>query len=221
MKIVLLFLLAFFIGCSDDPEIFYNDDAYENNLQENLEHREVYGKLVFPNSFVPKSVKAFELDSSFNETEKLDVFFYSKEGTYKIKSRDYASRYLRIETAGLWKNYSSAGAEMKFELITNIAVVSDTIVLNSFSHLEIPRVKHLMEEGYPFLAAKHKAMYELFSLCQISEDLKDRLSEEFVPENEDIENFPLSLLIDGNSDSAFVENVEKFRNSFATGKKPD
>ena len=168
MKIVLFFFIALFMGCSDELEISYNDDAYENELSKMLNDREIFGKVFFPKAFIPKTVNVFELDSNFEKNKELKVAFDSSLKVYKIESQDYANRYLFIEASGLWKNYDSIGIDVNFELITNIAVVSDSIELNLFSHLEIPRVKLLMKEGYPFLAAKRKAMHELFLLYRES-----------------------------------------------------
>ena len=36
MKFLLLALVFFFIGCSDSIDVSYNDDAYEEYLQEKL-----------------------------------------------------------------------------------------------------------------------------------------------------------------------------------------
>ena len=230
MRIVLLFFIALFMGCSDELEISYNDDAYENELSKMLNDREIFGKVFFPKAFIPKTVKVFELDSNFEKNKELKVAFDSSLKVYKIESQDYANRYLFIEASGLWKNYDSIGIDVNFELITNIAVVSDSIELNLFSHLEIPRVKLLMKEGYPFLAAKRKAMHELFLLYRDESlywesDFRAQVSERFSHRMEierrmgiiTIQFFPYLLFLYGGTDSAFVKNIEKFRNDFANG----
>jgi len=223
MKFLLLALVFFFIGCSDSIDVSYNDDAYEQYLQEKLKKREIYGRLVFPVSFVPKSVNAFELDSNLKKTHELDVSFDAKKKTFEIEKRDYESRYLQITTSGLWKNFDSSGHEVTFESITDIAAVSDSLYLRLFSHLEIPRIKQLVKEGYPFVTAKNKAVYELFSLYRdtslssLESSFGVGLSEQLELKKSTTEYFPYVLFFYGGTDSAFVKDIEKFRKSFANG----
>ncbi|MBR6124806.1 hypothetical protein IKQ19_14620 [Candidatus Saccharibacteria bacterium] len=223
MKFLLLALVFFFIGCSDSIDVSYNDDAYEQYLQEKLKKREIYGRLVFPVSFVPKSVNAFELDSNLKKTHELDVSFDAKKKTFEIEKRDYESRYLQITTSGLWKNFDSSGHEVTFESITDIAAVSDSLYLRLFSHLEIPRIKQLVKEGYPFVTAKNKAVYDLFSLYRdtslssLESSFGVGLSEQLELKKSTTEYFPYVLFFYGGTDSAFVKNIEKFRKSFTNG----
>lgn len=223
MKFLLLALVFFFIGCSDSIDVSYNDDAYEQYLQEKLKKREIYGRLVFPVSFVPKSVNAFELDSNLKKIHELDVSFDAKKKTFEIEKRDYESRYLQITTSGLWKNFDSSGREVTFEMITDIAAVTDSLYFRLISHLEIPRVKQLIKEGYPFVTAKNKAVYELFSLYRdtslssLESSFGVGLSEQLELKKSTTEYFPYVLFFYGGTDSAFVKNIEKFRKSFANG----
>lgn len=222
MKILFLALVFFFIGCSDSIDVSYNDDAYEQYLQEKLKNREIYGRLVFPASFVPKSVNAFELDSNLKKSREIDISFDAEKKTFEIEKRDYESRYLQITTSGLWKNFDSSGHEVTFESITDIAAVSDSLYLRLFSHLEIPRVKQLVKEGYPFVTAKNKAVYDLFSLYRDTSsswgsDFETDLSEQLELNKGTTEYFPYVLFFYGETDSAFVKNIEKFRKSFANG----
>lgn len=223
MKFLLLALVFFFIGCSDSIDVSYNDDAYEQYLQEKLKKREIYGRLVFPVSFVPKSVNAFELDSNLKKTHELDVSFDAKKKTFEIEKRDYESRYLQITTSGLWKNFDSSGHEVTFESITDIAAVSDSLYLRLFSHLEIPRIKQLVKEGYPFVTAKNKAVYELFSLYRdtslssLESSFGVGLSEQLELKKSTTEYFPYVLFFYGGTDSAFVKDIEKFRKNFTSG----
>ncbi len=222
MKFLLLALVFFFIGCSDSIDVSYNDDAYEQYLQEKLKKREIYGRLVFPVSFVPKSVNAFELDSNLKKTHELDVSFDAKKKTFEIEKRDYESQYLLINTSGLWKNFDSSGREVTFEMITDIAAVTDSLYFRLISHLEIPRVKQLIKEGYPFATAKKKAVYDLFSLYRDTSSSSESsfgvgLSEQLELKKSTTEYFPYVLFFYGGTDSAFVKNIEKFRKSFANG----
>lgn len=223
MKFLLLTLIFFFIGCSDSIDVSYNDDAYEQYMQKRMTKREIYGRLVFPVSFVPKSVNAFELDSNLKKTHELDVSFDAEKKTFEIEKRDYENRYVQITTSGLWKNFDSSGHDVTFESMTDIAAVSDSLYLRLFSHLEIPRVKQLVKEGYPFVTAKNKAVYELFSLYRDTSssswesDFEIGLSEQFELKKSTTEYFPYVLFFYGGTDSAFIENIEKFRKSFVSG----
>ena len=222
MIILLLALVFFFIGCSDSIDVSYNDDAYEQYMQKRMTKREIYGRLVFPVAFTPQTVNAFELDSNLKKVHELDVSFDAKKKTFEIEKRDYESQYLLINTSGLWKNFDSSGREVTFEMITDIAAVTDSLYFRLISHLEIPRVKQLIKEGYPFATAKKKAVYDLFSLyCDTSSSWGSSfgidLSEQLELKKGTTEYFPYVLFFYGGTDSAFVKNIEKFRKSFANG----
>lgn len=222
MKILLLALVFFFIGCSDSIDVSYNDDAYEQYMQKRMTKREIYGRLVFPVAFTPQTVSAFELDSNFKKGHELDVSFDAKKKTFEIEKRDYESQYLLINTSGLWKNFDSSGREVTFEMITDIAAVTDSLYFRLISHLEIPRVKQLIKEGYPFATAKKKAVYDLFSLYRDTSPSSESsfgvgLSEQLELKKSTTEYFPYVLFFYGGTDSAFVKNIEKFRKSFANG----
>ena len=224
MKFVLfIFAILFaFYSCSSD--VSYSSDAYESVLNNRIKNREISGELAFPNAFTPTSIKVYELDSNLNKGEEVDVELDVERNSFKIEYRSYAGRYLLILTSGLWKNFDSTGYKVEFETITDIAVVDDIygIRLRLLSHLEIPRVKQLMKEGYPFRAAKEKAVSELFLLYRDKSLYWDayfsiNCSESLVFEEKITDFFPYLLFFYGETDSAFVENIEKFRNSFARG----
>ena len=86
MKILFLAFVFFFIGCSDSIDVSYNDDAYEQYLQEKLKKRKIYGRFVFPVSFVPKSVNAFELDSNLKKSHEIDISFDAGKKTFDPKA---------------------------------------------------------------------------------------------------------------------------------------
>ncbi len=215
MKFVLFIIITLFVFCSCSSDVSYSSDAYERALNNRL-HRKISGELIFPKAFIPTSIKAFELDSNLNKGEEVDAELDTARNTFNIEYHSYASRYLLILTSGLWKNYDSVGYKVEFETIIDIAFIEYRKVrLRLLSHLEIPRVKQLMKEGYPFIAAKEKAVRELsvywdqFAYTNFSEYLViDEKWKEF---------FPYMSFFYGGTDSAFVENVEKFRNSFAGG----
>ena len=220
MKFVLFIIIALFVFYSCSSDVSYSSDAYERELNNRL-HRKISGELIFPKAFIPTSIKAFELDSNLNKGEEVDAELDTARNTFNIEYHSYASRYLLILTSGLWKNYDSAGFKVEFETITDISVVYDKkIRLRLLSHLEIPRVKQLMKEGYPFMAAKKKAVRELFWLYRDKSlywdaDIYTNFAEYLIFEEKITDFFPYLLFLYDETDSAFVENIEKFRNSFA------
>ena len=220
MKFVLFIIIALFVFYSCSSDVSYSSDAYERELNNRL-HRKISGELIFPKAFIPTSIKAFELDSNLNKGEEVDAELDTARNTFNIEYHSYASRYLLILTSGLWKNYDSAGFKVEFETITDISVVYDKkIRLRLLSHLEIPRVKQLMKEGYPFMAAKKKAVRELFWLYRDKSlywdaDIYTNFAEYLIFEEKVTDFFPYLLFLYDETDSAFVENIEKFRNSFA------
>jgi len=223
MKFVLFFVMALFLCYSCSSDVSYSNDAYESILNNRLQNRLIYGELVFPKAFTPTSIKAFELDSNLNKGEEIDAVFDAGRNTFEIERRNYSSRYLLIVASGIWKNYDSTGYKVEFETITDISVIDDEkIRLRLLSHLEIPRVKQLMKEGYPFIAAKKKAVSELFLLYRDKSlywdaDVYTNFAEYLVFGEKITDFFPYILFVYGVTDSAFVENIEKFRNSFANG----
>lgn len=221
MIAVLFFLLFFLTCCSDSPEASYGNNPYESNLQNRLKNREIFGELVFPKAFTPTSINVFELDSNLNRNKKIDAKFDAVRNTFNIEYRSYTSRYLLIVASGLWKNYDSTGYKVEFETITDIAVVDDNIRLRLLSHLEIPRVKQLIKEGYPFITAKNIALRELFLLYRnefVSWDSEIMTTfSEFLILEKIVEYFPYLLFFYEESDSLFAKNIEKFRKNFANG----
>ncbi|MBR3073221.1 hypothetical protein [Fibrobacter sp.] len=222
MKFVILIFIAMFVFYSCSSDVSYSSDAYERALNNRL-HRKISGELIFPKAFIPTSIKAFELDSNLNKGEEVDAELDTARNTFNIEYHSYASRYLLILTSGLWKNYDSVGYKVEFETIIDIAFIEYRKVrLRLLSHLEIPRVKQLMKEGYPFIAAKEKAMSEFFLLYRDKSlywdaDINTHFSEFLIFEEKITDFFPYLLFLYDETDSAFVENIEKFRNSFAGG----
>ena len=222
MKFVILIFIAMFVFYSCSSDVSYSSDAYERELNNRL-HRKISGELIFPKAFIPTSIKAFELDSNLNKGEEVDAELDTARNTFNIEYHSYASRYLLILTSGLWKNYDSVGYKVEFETIIDIAFIEYRKVrLRLLSHLEIPRVKQLMKEGYPFIAAKEKAMSEFFLLYRDKSlywdaDINTNFSEYLIFEEKITDFFPYLLFLYDETDSAFVENIEKFRNSFAGG----
>ena len=215
MKFVLFIFVALFVFYSCSSDVSYSSDAYESVLNNRIKNREISGELAFPNAFTPTSIKVFELDSNLNRNKKIDAEFDTVRNTFNIEYRSYASRYLLIVASGRWKNYDSTGYKVEFETITDIAVVEDKARLRLLSHLEIPRVKQLMKEGYPFMAAKEKAVRELSVYWE--QFAHTNFSESLIISEKWNEYFPYMSFFYGGTDSAFVENIEKFRNSFAGG----
>ena len=215
MKFVLFIFVALFVFYSCSSDVSYSSDAYESVLNNRIKNREISGELAFPNAFTPTSIKVFELDSNLNRNKKIDAEFDTVRNTFNIEYRSYASRYLLIVASGRWKNYDSTGYKVEFETITDIAVVEDKVRLRLLSHLEIPRVKQLMKEGYPFMAAKEKAVRELSVYWE--QFAHTNFSESLIISEKWNEYFPYMSFFYGGTDSAFVENIEKFRNSFAGG----
>lgn len=223
MKFILFFVVTLLLCCSDSSDVSFCSDAYGSILNNRLQNRTVYGEFLFPKAFTPTSIKAFELDSNLNKGEEIDAVFDIERDTFEIERRNYSSQYLLIVASGIWKNYDSTGFKVEFETITDISVVDDKkIRLRLLSHLEIPRVKQLMKEGYPFIVAKKKAVSELFMLYRDKSlywdaDINTNFAEYLVFGEKITDFFPYFLFVYGAMDSAFVENIEKFRNSFANG----
>lgn len=223
MKFILFFVVTLLLCCSDSSDVSFCSDAYGSILNNRLQNRTVYGEFLFPKAFTPTSIKAFELDSNLNKGEEIDAVFDIERDTFEIERRNYSSQYLLIVVSGIWKNYDSTGFKVEFETITDISVVDDKkIRLRLLSHLEIPRVKQLMKEGYPFIVAKKKAVSELFMLYRDKSlywdaDINTNFAEYLVFGEKITDFFPYFLFVYGAMDSAFVENIEKFRNSFANG----
>ena len=212
-------LLVVFVlwGCSESGNIIYSDDCLGDSL-ENLNDKEIKGNLLFPRVFFDvKKVKAFELDTNWNYAKEFEVNDYYI--AYDINERNYSSRYVQFVVVGNWSQFDSVGVEVEFESIVDVGMSADQVNLRLLSHLEIPRVKRLLEDGYPFDVAKKKALSEILSVYSNPDEEKYIIdaSEKFKPSNDLVEYFPYVLLMCGESDSGFVENIKHFREDFSKG----
>lgn len=203
------FLCAVFIGCYDYT---YVDDYYDVAVSGMMEHRKLSGKLDFPKSFKVSSLKAFELDTNWNQVEELEAVLDSGDSSYHIDYRDYSNQLVQLIVSGTWKNFDSVGVSVTFEKIEDITTISTKyrIDLDLFDYLEIPRVEKLMEDGYPIEIAKEKSEQEIMSIYAKG-----------LSQDEDIKSFAYTLFSIGDSDSGFVENIENFRNDFVDGSWMD
>ncbi|MCQ2124509.1 MAG: hypothetical protein MJZ25_10030 [Fibrobacter sp.] len=224
-KILWLFVISFLWGCSgdDSANIQYASDESEYAVQWRLNGRTLNGKLLFPSKVYVKEIKAFELDSNFNQCTELEV-----KGKYEIEKRNYKNRYVQFVIKAEWSNLDSGTVDIEFESIIDLLDVGlgdDPADLRLFSHLEVPRVMQLMKEGLPFDAAKKRALFEILSVYNNPDEMPYviNVSEKFKTsmggylKNNLVEFFPYFLFMYGKTDLEFVENVERFRSDFSTG----
>ncbi len=178
---------------------------------------------MFPSKVYVKEIKAFELDSNFNQCTELEV-----KGKYEIEKRNYKNRYVQFVIKAEWSNLDSGTVDIEFESIIDLLDVGlgdDPADLRLFSHLEVPRVMQLMKEGLPFDAAKKRALFEILSVYNNPDEMPYvvNVSEKFKTsmggylKNNLVEFFPYFLFMYGKTDLEFVENVERFRSDFSTG----
>lgn len=197
------------LGCSADYDVV--DDYYEQQYSELMENRACYGIVDFPEAFKLDSVSVYELDSSFKKIKKIkDVEVTAKNdgnSKFEVGRRDYTSPIIRVVASGTWKDADSVDVAIEFEKIANI-ISGGYIYVRLFDHLLVPRIKQLIEIGYPFVAAQEKAEQELYSIYGVGVNSPDK-------------DFLYELFKFSNSDSGFVENIENFRNDFVDGSWMD
>ncbi len=197
------------LGCSADYDVV--DDYYEQQYSELMENRACYGIVNFPEAFKLDSVSVYELDSSFKKIKKIkDVEVTAKNdgnSKFEVGRRDYTSPIIRVVASGTWKDADSVDVAIEFEKIANI-ISGGYIYVRLFDHLLVPRIKQLIEIGYPFVAAQEKAEQELYSIYGVGVNSPDK-------------DFLYELFKFSNSDSGFVENIENFRNDFVDGSWMD
>lgn len=211
-KFLCFMVLCALLGCSD---LNYVDNYYEQTKSALMSYRELAGKLYFPEPFEVTSLKIFELDSNWEQVKEIEAildtnFRYPYINQYKFsyhtEQYDFSNPLVQLVVSGTWKNNDSLGVPVEFEKIEDITTTQDSIHLNLFDHLMIPRVKQLIKEGYPFDAAKKKAEVDLL-LMYLSGPIKDNYAR----------TFAYGLFLYGETDSSFVENIEQFRVDFAKG----
>ena len=234
MKQLLLFcalsmLAMAFAGCAED---YYYENAgtdykkvNEHELvgQFSLKSRSLSGEIVVPSkenkkAFTPEKVLLIQLDSSLAEVDTLKGKIVKDDFIgYKFSAHDYKYPYVKIVVKGKWKFLSSKAVPFAVEAICDISNVEEPQV-NLMTHLEVLLVESLVDEGYPFQAAKQIAMQKFaenlgLEYANVPAESYSRELVEMVP--------MYALLLRGSSDSAFVENVEDFRLDMADGAIDD
>lgn len=222
-------LVMVLAGCTED--YYYEHagtdytkvDEHELVGDYSIKARALSGKIVAPSetnrdAFVPEKVLLVLLDSNLAEGDTLKGKIVKDDFVgYEFSKRDYTTPYVKIVVKGKWKFLSSKAVPFTMETICDISSVEEPRV-DLMTHLEVPLVTSLVDEGYPVKAAKQIAVQkfaESFGLNYpgVPAEAYGRELVEMVP--------MYALFLHGGSDGAFVENVEDFRLDLADGAIDD
>lgn len=225
---VLLMAIAL-VGCCEDYYYENADTDYTKVSSHDvsgaisIKDRALGGKIVIPSDkgkdiFVPEKVRLVLLDSSLAATDTLKGSIVKDDAIgYEFSARNYKSPYVKILVKGKWKLYGSKAVSTTFETISDISNEMNPLV-DLMTHLEVPLVEALVDEGYPFKAAKQLAMQkfsENFGLKYVNAPAES-YEREFVEVGT-----MYAFLLRGRSDSEFLENIEDFRLDMEDGVLDD
>ena len=225
---LLLAAIAFW-GCAEDLYYEQASTDYRKVSEHELvgdypiKNRYLEGKIVTPvykkkSVFTPEKVMLIQLDSSLAEVDTIaGVIAKDDTAKYRIDSHTYSYPYVKIVVKGKLKFLGSTAVPFSLETISDISNVEKPRV-DLMTHLEVPLVEFLVDEGYPFKAAKQVALQkfsENFGLenPKVPAECYRRGLDEF--------GTLYQMFLLGGSDSAFVEDVEDFRLDMADGTFDD
>lgn len=226
---MLLLIAMAFVACSD---WYYEaaDTDYrkirEHNLRGvySLNGRTLEGRIVVSASkknrmFSAENVSFVQLDSSLAEVDTIKGEILKGDTVdYRMPLHDYKYPYVKIQVKGKWKFLGKKAVPLTLEAICDISNVWSPNV-NLMTHLEVPLVETLVADEFPFNAAKHMAAQSFtenfgFEFVKENAESVDRDAKEIVP----LYSF---FMVNGLSDSAFVEAIEDFRIDMADGVYDD
>ena len=236
---MLRFLLKSFWGCSFLLALcvlpivgcYYEDAYYENaetdytTISEHdlsgeypLKNRVISGEIRVPaKAFTPTKALLLVLDSALRVRDSLkgEVVLDKDSANFKFPKIDYVSPYVKIFVEGNWHAYSKAGAKVTFEMITDISNVPICHV-DLMTHVEVPMVESLVDEGYPFAVAKK------LTLRKLKENFDFVIPSPMLPaesygRSAREKGFLYALFLRKGNDSSFVENMDDFRLDLGDG----
>lgn len=165
-----------------------------------------------------------ELDDKLKATGKTFETTTNNEGYYELQnSAEFGTKYVRLSVNGRYFNEWTgelSQTAITIEAITDIKQ-GEKVNINLLTHLEIPRIEYLVNEGnMSFSEAKKQAEEELLHCFLISDQV-------ITPENMDItaNNTEANILIAisaillrDNTEVQFAEIVEYFRQDMKDGQ---
>ncbi len=218
MTTALVALLSF-SACS-------GDDGGSESPKE-IEKTNVQG-IIEKGPFVQGSkVTLYELNADLSQTGKsFKTQTNSDLGGFSFGTPiQLSSQYVELETSGYF--YNEVKGELSASQIT-LNALSDlsnrsTINVNLITHLEYERVKHLVQEGKTFSAAKTQAEKELLTCFAITDIIT---SPEDVSITDNSKNSAMLLAIStimlyDKSEAEFSEFIAKFSTDFADNGEID
>ncbi|MDF9799556.1 hypothetical protein OKW21_004819 [Catalinimonas alkaloidigena] len=122
-----------------------------------------------------------QLDSSLSKTDKsFNTQTTNSQGAYQKGEIEVDYPWAIVEGKGYYYDFintQTSESEMQLNAYTDLST-NDQINANVLTHLEVPRVKYLMNSGLSFTEAKQQAQKEVLAVFEIQEDIST-LSEHF------------------------------------------
>ena len=185
-----------------------------------LDNRMLEGIIDVPSKvFTPTRATLTVLDSALHAEDSLNGKLAMSRDTvrYMFPSNDYIFPYVKIAVEGRWRMPDSTEEIVAFETISDISEVSSPRV-GVMTHVEIPMLKRLVKEGYPFKAAKRVAMRELEETLGFSHESVGLPAESY-GRAFDEEAFIYAFSMRGGS--GFKKNLKSFRDDLADASLDD
>ncbi len=119
------------------------------------------------------SVTVYDLDAGLNASGKsFNTLITDDRGSFSLDDIKLSSHYIRIRVDGFYYNEvlgKKSDAPISLYALASTKDSSEVNV-NLLTHLEMPRVEYLLEQGIPFDSAKSKAQAEVLDLFGFKED---------------------------------------------------
>ena len=117
------------------------------------------------------SITVFELDQQYTQTgNSYSTQISDNLGNFQLNNISLASNYVRIRADGYYFNEicgSNSTSPITLNCISNI-INSASVHINILTHLEKPRVEHLLSTGMSLESAKKQAQQEILDIFDIS-----------------------------------------------------
>ncbi len=161
------FIFLFVISCSDSS---LNESDSEEEIQ-TIQKESITGVVQKGPFNSGSNVMLFELNAS-DLSQTGNSFLTQVEnhqGQFEISNVELASPFVTFRADGFYFNEiagEQSSAQLSLQAIANVAEETE-INVNVLSHLEKPRIEHLVSAGVEFEEAKKQAQTEILSIFQI------------------------------------------------------
>lgn len=170
---------------------------------------ELEGSITVPlRAFTPTAIRIALLDSSLNVVDSAGAKLGSMNGMFRYYANATYFNYpfVQISVEGTWNIHGDRGT-VTFQSLADISKVPQPSV-GLMTHLEVPIVRGLVEEGYPFYVAKRMALLKIEDAFGFENSSYVSGSEAQIRKDE---YMLYAVLMRDKGEGAFADNLERMR----------